>query len=128
MPGRTVDLGVAEAREVSELDHLRLIARQLPERPAQLLRRLPPQRLLVGELLRGARLKDRIVVEGQFRRPPALLRRTSIARLRTMLSIHDLTLPRAWSKRVPLRQIEMKASWVTSSATARSPTIRYASE
>jgi hypothetical protein len=45
-----------------------------------------------------------------------------------MLSIQERTLPRARSKRAPLRQIEMKASWVTSSAAAFSPTILYASE
>ena len=35
-----------------------------------------------------------------------------------MPSIQERTLPRARSKRAPLRQIEMKASWVTSSAAA----------
>jgi hypothetical protein len=45
---------------------------------------------------------------------PALLRRKSIARLRTTLSSQERTLPRVASKRAPLRQTEMNASWVTS--------------
>ena len=55
---------------------------------------------------------------------PALLRSTSIARLRTMLSVQERTLPRVGSKRPPLRQIEMNASWMQSSAAPRSPRIR----
>ena len=43
-------------------------------------------------------------------------------------SVRSWTLPRAASKRAPLRQTERNASWVKSSATARSPTIRCASE
>ena len=39
--------------------------------------------------------------------------------MRTIPSVHERTLPRAASKRAPLRQTEMKASWVTSSATER---------
>ena len=39
-----------------------------------------------------------------------------MARLRTMPRVQARTLPRARSKRAPLRQIEISASWVTSSA------------
>ena len=49
-----------------------------------------------------------------------------MARLRTIPSVHERTLPRAASKRAPLRQTERNASWVTSSAIAESPTIRCA--
>ena len=58
----------------------------------------------------------------------AARRSASIARLRTIPSVHVRTLPRAASKRAPLRQTERKASWVTSSAIDRSPTILWASE
>ncbi len=63
-----------------------------------------------------------------FGADPAARRNASIARLRTIPSVHVRTLPRAASKRAPLRHTERNASWVTSSAIAGSPTIRWASE
>jgi hypothetical protein len=44
--------------------------------------------------------------------------------LRTTLSSQERPLPRVASKRSPLRQTEMNASCVTSSAAAGSPTMR----
>src|SRR3954447_6168447 len=59
---------MAEAAEVGELDHLRLLAGQFADRAAQLPGGLTPQRLLLGPLCRRPLLQGRIVVEGQFRR------------------------------------------------------------
>src|SRR5205823_11859701 len=61
-------LGVAEAAEVGELDHLRLVARQLLQRAADLGGRLAPERLVLGQLTRRPLLEDRFVVEVELGR------------------------------------------------------------
>src|SRR3954447_2456255 len=62
---------MAEAAEVGELDHLRLIAGQAADRAADLTGRLALQRLVLGPLAGDALLEDRVVVEVE-RRPRGL--------------------------------------------------------
>jgi len=67
------DLGVAESSEVRELDDARLVGRQVLDRAPHLPRRLTPQGLGIGELLRRAPFDQLIAAGGELRRATGLL-------------------------------------------------------